>query len=246
MVAPSQQGPAGQPSAFATGPKLSGEGNEQRTTPGKNIRMLGDKPLIVWSIDAAKGIPEICDILVSTDSSEIAEISKESGVLVPWLRPGGLATDTASSVDVAIHALDWYEAEHGTVDGVLLLQPTSPFRTKETIRKGIMLFAKHERNPVVGVSPTHAHPMWTLKMEGDYLVPYIEGHDLETRSQDLPPAYVVNGSFYLSSPAELRADQSFIGLKATPLIIQSPQEALDIDTEWDWTVAAACIGAGAA
>jgi len=204
---------------------------------GKNIRMLGDKPLIVWSIDAAKGIPEICDILVSTDSSEIAEICKESGVLVPWLRPADLATDTASSVDVAIHALDWYEAEKGAVDGILLLQPTSPFRTQEAIRKGIMLFMKHDRKPVLGVSPTHAHPMWTLKMEGDYLVPYMQEHGFESRSQDLPPAYVVNGSFYLISPKELHTFKSFFGSKTVPLLIESPQEEFDIDTERDLKIA---------
>ena len=206
--------------------------------PGKNIRILGDKPLIVWSIDAAKGIPEICDILVSTDSSEIAEISKESGVLVPWLRPAHLATDTASSVDVALHALDWYEAEKGAVDGLLLLQPTSPFRTKETICTGIALFAKHGHSSVVGVSPTHAHPMWTLKMEGNYLVPYMKKHALETRSQDLPPAYVVNGSFYLMSPTELKTFKSFFGSKTVPLLIESPQKELDIDTERDLKIAA--------
>ena len=205
--------------------------------PGKNIRMLGDKPLIVWSIDAAKGIPEICDILVSTDSSEIAEICNKSGVLVPWLRPADLATDTASSVDVAIHALDWYEAEKGAVDGILLLQPTSPFRTQEAIRKGIMLLMKHDRKPVLGVSPTHAHPMWTLKMEGDYLAPFMREHGMKTRSQDLPPAYVVNGSFYLISPTDLRTCKSFVGSKTVPLLIESPTEALDIDTEWDWKVA---------
>ena len=206
--------------------------------PGKNIRILGDKPLIVWSIDAAKGIPEICDILVSTDSSEIAEICKESGVLVPWLRPAHLATDTASSVDVALHALDWYEAEKGAVDGLLLLQPTSPFRTKETICTGIALFAKHGHSSVVGVSPTHAHPMWTLKMEGNYLVPYMKEHALETRSQDLPPAYVVNGSFYLISPTELKTFKSFFGSKTVPLLIESPQKELDIDTERDLKIAA--------
>lgn len=205
--------------------------------PGKNIRMLGGKPLIAWTIDAAKGIPEICDILVSTDSSEIAEICKESGVLVPWLRPAELATDTASSVDVALHALNWYEAEKGAVDGILLLQPTSPFRTQEAIRKAIMLFMKHDRKPVLGVSPTHAHPMWTLKMKGDYLVPYMQEHGLESRSQELPPAYIVNGSFYLISPTELRNSKSFVGSKTIPLTIESPQEALDIDTEWDFKIA---------
>jgi len=205
--------------------------------PGKNIRMLGDKPLIVWTIDAAKGIPEICDILVSTDNSEIAEISKESGVLVPWLRPAELATDTASSVDVAIHALDWYESKHGTVDGLLLLQPTSPFRTKETICTGIALFAKHGHSSVVGVSPTHAHPMWALKIENGYLVPFMPGAGLQTRSQDLPPAFVVNGAFYLLSPMEIRNKKTFVTEMTIPLLISVSKETIDIDNEQDFKIA---------
>lgn len=209
--------------------------------PGKNIRLLGGKPLIVWSIDVVVGIPEICDILVSTDDPAIAAVCKDAGALVPWLRPAELATDTASSVDVALHALDWYEAKKGAVDGLLLLQPTSPFRTHETVRRGIELFGIKGLQSVLGVSPTHAHPMWTLKMEGDYLIPFVSDHGLGTRSQDLPAAYVVNGSFYLSTPAELRASQSFIGVKAIPLLIESPQEALDIDTDWDWVMAQAIL-----
>lgn len=205
--------------------------------PGKNIRILGGKPLIVWSIDVAKGIPEICDILISTDDPAIAAVSKEAGALVPWLRPVELATDTASSVDVALHALDWYEAENSAVDGVLLLQPTSPFRTKETVRRGIELFSKYGQQPVLGVSPTHAHPMWSLKMEGEHLVPFMPEHGFGTRSQDFPLAYVVNGGYYLITPAELRAGQSFVGIKTIPLLTESPQEALDIDTAWDFKMA---------
>ena len=205
--------------------------------PGKNIRLLGDKPLIVWTINAAKDIPEISDILISTDDANIAEICTRAGALVPWLRPAELATDTANSVDVALHALDWYEAKNGAVDGILLLQPTSPFRTKETILKGIELFNKSPRHAVLGVSPTDTHPMWAMKISGDYLVPFMSEHGLKTRSQDLPPAYIVNGCFYLISPTELRACRSFIGMNTVPLLIESPQEALDIDTEWDWEIA---------
>ena len=205
--------------------------------PGKNVRLLGGKPLIVWSIDAAKGIPEICDILVSTDSSEIAAICKETGVLVPWLRPGELATDSASSVDVAIHALDWYESKHGAVDGILLLQPTSPFRTKETICTGIALFAKHGHSSVVGVSPTHAHPMWALKIEGGLLVPFIPGAGLETRSQDLPVVFVVNGSLYLIAPNKLRSSRSFSGQFSVPIINAFSREVVDIDTPLDFEFA---------
>lgn len=219
---------------------IAARGGSKRL-PGKNIRPLGGKPLITWSIDVAKGSPEICDILVSTDDPAIAAVGTKAGAYVPWLRPAELATDKASSVDVALHALDWYEAEKGAVDGLLLLQPTSPFRTRATVRKGIELFAKHGRQPVLGVSPTHAHPMWTLKMEGDYLVPFMHGHGLEIRSQDLPSAYVVNGSFYLISPAELRACLAFVGIKSIPLLIESPQESVDIDTEWDWMLADAAL-----
>jgi len=209
--------------------------------PGKNIRPLGDKPLIVWSIEVVKNIPEICDVLVSTDDIEISAICKESGALLPWLRPIELATDTASSVDTALHALDWYEAERGAVDGLLLLQPTSPFRSRETIYNGIELFVQHGQQTVLGVSPAHAHPMWAMKVEGECLVPLMQEHGMGIRSQDLPPAYVVNGSFYLISPAALRAESSFVGKKSIPLIIESPQEALDIDTLWDFKLAEAML-----
>jgi CMP-N,N'-diacetyllegionaminic acid synthase len=215
---------------------ITARGGSKRL-PGKNIKLLGGKPLILWSIDVAKNNLDICDILVSTDNSTIAEISREAGAYVPWLRPGELATDNASSVDVALHALDWYEASKGSVDGILLLQPTSPFRTRETVRRGIELFRINNHQTVLGVSEVHDHPMCTLKMEGDYIVPFMHDHGFGMRSQDLPSAYVVNGSFYLVSPVELRRNNSFVGSKITPLLIESEKEALDIDTEWDWFLA---------
>ena len=215
---------------------ITARGGSKRL-PGKNIRPLGGKPLIGWSIDVVKDVPEICDILVSTDDPAIAAVCKNAGAYVPWLRPAELATDTATSVDVALHALNWYETEKGAVDGLLLVQPTSPFRTQATIQRGIELFGKHRHLTVLGVSPTHAHPMWTLTIEGDYLVPFMQEHGLKTRTQDLPAAYVVNGSFYLISSVELRACRTFVGQKAVPLLINSPQEALDIDTDWDFKIA---------
>lgn len=208
--------------------------------PGKNIRLLGGKPLINWTIEVAQGFPEICEILVSTDDPEIALIAKVAGANVPWLRPEKIATDEATSVDVALHALDWYEAENGTVDGMLLLQPTSPFRTHETVRRGIELFETHGRKSVIGVSPARDHPMWTFKEQGDYLVPFLENNGLESRSQDLEPVFVVNGGFYLISPEELRRNQSFAVNEPIPLVIESEKEALDIDTEWDFKLSEIC------
>ena len=180
--------------------------------PGKNIKLLGDKPLINWMIDVAQGIPEICEILVSTDDPKIAAIAKAAGAYVPWLRPESLATDQATSVDVALHALDWYETENGVVDGLLLLQLTSPFRTQVTVKQGIELFKSNGFKPVIGVSPVQDHPMWTFKMKEGHIVPFVEHHGFGIRSQDLELALVANGGFYLISPKEMRNNKYFISL----------------------------------
>jgi CMP-N,N'-diacetyllegionaminic acid synthase len=205
--------------------------------PGKNLRPLGGKPLINWSIEIAQDIPEICEILVSTDNESIADVSRQAGSLVPWLRPQELSTNEASSVAVALHALNWYEAEKGIVDGLLLLQPTSPFRSRQTVLNGITLFAKNGMLPVVGVSPTHAHPLWSFKIEKGELLSFVDNSGIQNRSQDLQPAYIVNGSFYLISPSELRENKSFFGQRTIPLVSESEQEALDIDTELDFAFA---------
>ncbi len=111
---------------------------ESKRLKNKNILDLGGKPLVNWSIEQAVAIENIVDVLVSTDSEKIAKVSKKAGAIVPWLRPKNLATDNASSVDVAIHAVDWYESQVCTIDGLLLLQPTSPFRSKATIEKQLI------------------------------------------------------------------------------------------------------------
>jgi CMP-N,N'-diacetyllegionaminic acid synthase len=211
-------------------------GNSKRV-PRKNVRFLGGKPLINWTIETALEIPEICDVLVSTDDPEIATLSRTAGGLVPWLRPASLATDIAMSVDVSIHALDWYESINGPVDGLLLLQPTSPFRSHQTIEQGIRLFAKNGCQSVLAVSPSSSHPMWALKMMNGYLSPFIELSGLSISSQDLPPSFSPNGVLYLVSPNELRMNHSFVGTKTVPLLIESPKESLDIDTEWDFQIA---------
>jgi len=219
---------------------IAARGGSKRL-PGKNIRVLGGKPLIEWSIDVAKGMPMICDILVSTDDAAIAEVAKKAGALVPWLRPEKLATDSVTSIDVAIHAVDWYESERGAVDGIMLLQPTSPFRSHETVTRGIELFQQCDRRPVVGISSTHYHPMWCVQVNGSTMKPFMAGGGLNKRSQDLPEAYVVNGAFYLVSPAYLRGNKSFYSEDMVPLIIDSDREAIDIDTEFDWKVAEALL-----
>ena len=113
--------------------------------PNKNILKLGKKHLINWSIDFAKKIPFVCDILVSTDSKKIGSIARKKGVLVPWLRPKRLSLDKTKSHEAALHAINWYENNIQKVDALMLLQPTSPFRRLKTIKEGIRIF-KNKKN----------------------------------------------------------------------------------------------------
>jgi CMP-N,N'-diacetyllegionaminic acid synthase len=212
-----------------------------KRVPNKNIRELGGKPLINWSIEAAQGIPEILDILVSTDSLVIADVARAAGALVPWLRPAELSTDTAKSIDVCLHAMDWYETEKCRVDGLLLMQPTSPFRSKHTIQSAIALFQRHGGRAVVAVSMADSHPMWCFQIENERLQPFLNNGGLSMRSQDLPLAYVINGCLYIATPSHLKINHSFFGNDIVPLLVSQHKEALDIDSEWDWEIAEAIL-----
>jgi CMP-N,N'-diacetyllegionaminic acid synthase len=210
--------------------------------PGKNVRLLGGLPLLAWSIESSRGIPEIVDTLVSTDDEEIADVGRWAGAMVPWLRPPELATDTASSLDACLHGLDWYEEREGAVDGLLLLQPTSPFRSRASVLRGIELFRENELKPVVGVSAAQSHPLWCFRAEGNRMYPFVDGGGLHVRSQDLPPAYAINGAFYLIKPSSLRAARSFFSDDMIPLMMLEAGEEIDIDTERDWNFAQLHVG----
>jgi len=213
---------------------VTARGGSKRV-PNKNKRLLGGRPLIEWSIDVAKDIPEISDILVSTDDEEIADISRQAGAMVPWLRPDDLALDTSLSVDVCLHALDWYESEYCKVDGLLLLQPTSPFRSRDSVKRGIKIFDDNRCNgSIIGLSPAKTHPMWCYQVAGNSMSAFIPGVNTDLRSQDMPPLYEINGAFYLITPKYLRKHKSFHVDGALPLVFDSLEESLDIDTEWDW------------
>jgi CMP-N,N'-diacetyllegionaminic acid synthase len=202
--------------------------------PGKNIKLLDNKPLLVWSIDSAKNISEICDILVSTDDQYIATIATMAGALAPWLRPKNLATDTSKSVDVVLHALNWYESVYGTVDGVLLLQPTSPFRSRDKIMEGVKLYKQYQKS-VIAVSKLK------INLDNCFYIENIQKNSLKMIPTGLEKnkevIYAVNGSLYLISPEELRKTSAFYCEESIPLIINSQREAIDIDDEIDWWLA---------
>ena len=205
--------------------------------PKKNLRMLGNKTLIEWTLDIAVQIPNIADIMVSTDDKIIAEISLNAGALVPWLRPNELAQDDSSLVEVVLHALDWYETARSPVEAVLLLQPTSPFRSLDLVQKGIAMFTESEMLPVIGVSKVFQHPELMMRQVGEYLQPLMDLGKRKERSQDLHELFVPNGNFYLISAQNLRDSKSFFQPVVIPLLASSEKESLDIDTPEDLEIA---------
>ncbi len=204
--------------------------------PGKNIRILGGKPLLSWSIDICKDIECVVDVMVSTDSDEVAKVAKKFGALVPWLRPDILSTDSSTTVDVALHALDWYEENVGRLDGLLLLQPTSPFRTKKSIQRSLELYSESFQT-IVSVSAIHSHPDWTMRIENGMLRQYYDTQSFGKRSQELEPAYSLNGLIYLIHPDTLRKNRSFYDSATKPFVVESNYESLDIDTLADFQFA---------
>ena len=205
--------------------------------PGKNIMKLAGKPLISWTIELAQKLPYEKSIIVSTDSEEIAEVARNCGVEVPWLRPPEISQDSSTTTDVALHALNWFEQNISKVDGVILLQPTTPFRSVEKLAEGIEKFKTSGMKPVVAVSPVSQHPDWMFTLEGGELKSFLTDKDNFERSQDLEPLFIVNGSFYLITPKDLREQETFFPRRIMPLLIESAAESIDIDTEEDFTFA---------
>lgn len=211
--------------------------------PGKNLRKLGGKPLIRWTIDVAKQIQGFCDILVSTDGEEIAAVARDAGVMVPWMRPADLASDYASSADVAIHALDWYESVHGKIDSLVLLQPTSPFRSIQTIENGLIAFEKYARRSVMSVSRNTSQSSGSFMSKGNFIHQIqFGGIDLAHKSESLI-FYVPNGVLYIISPEVLRNEKTFASGEIVPLLIDSQVELIDIDTLDDWKSAEKIVAA---
>ncbi len=208
--------------------------------PRKNVLLLGEKPLIQWTIEAAQSSGVCQDILVSTDDREIAKVASEAGVMVPWLRPAELASDVSSTSEVIAHALSWYEKNHFDVDAVLLLQPTSPFRSPKSIRYALEAYYNQNRLiccPLVSVMPTREHPGWTFIIKDGIPYPNMGWQTLAMRSQDLPPVYTLNGAIYVIPSEDVRGGKQIVRPGFIPFIMNDEKENLDIDTAEDWLIA---------
>lgn len=181
--------------------------------PGKNIKELCGKPLIAWSIEAGRDSQYIDEVMVTTDSEEIAHIARKFGASVPFIRPAELASDTATSFDVIKHTLDFYENElHKKFDYVVLLEPTSPLRETGDIDASIeQLLSNSQASAVVGICKTESqNPAFLVKKnDSNFLVGY-ENLDMRVlRRQEISDVYFFEGSVYVSDTDTLLARKTF-------------------------------------
>ena len=195
----------------------------------KNIKELGGKHLIEWTIESAIKSKTFCDILISTDSKEVSSIVKKYDVLIPWLRPSSLATDESKIIDVLRHAVNWYQDEIKKVDGIFLLQPTSPFRKMRTIIEASRLYDENNKKMVVSFTKTESKPFWSFIKNKENKMEALFPKKLNLRSQDLPNTYEVNGLAYLISPEDLMKQKTFFSKSIVPLVTLDKKEAVDID-----------------
>lgn len=201
--------------------------------PGKNIRELGGKPLIAWSIEAGRQSRYVDQLVVSTDSKEIAQVAELWGGNVPFLRPADLATDGAKGVDAILHAIHWHQERGEFFDLVLVLQPTSPLRTARDIDRAVELLFEKSASAIVSVCPTDHHPWWanTLPEDGsmkDFLRPELKN----TNRQALPEFCRLNGAIYLAEIPFLEKTNSFI-TEGTFAYVMATEASVDIDTIFD-------------
>lgn len=167
----------------------------------KNIATMAGKPLIAYTIEEAKKVSEICDLVVSTDDEEIAAVSQSLGALVPFIRPAHLAADDSQSAPVIEHCLRFMESMRKcTYDAVLMLQPTTPLRKSDHIERAIKMLETNDCESVVSVvSVAGYHPFRMKRFVDNRLLNFIEQgfEDMRPR-QLLPPVYIRNGAIYLT------------------------------------------------
>lgn len=207
--------------------------------PRKNIAPIAGRPLIAWTIAAALAA-RVDAVVVSTDDAEIAEIARQTGADVPFLRPAALAQDDTPGLDPVLHALD----ELPGYDVVMLLQPTSPLRGTSDIDAALELKTVTGAASVVSVSEAATHPYWTYAIAEDgRMSPLIDVAKV-MRRQDLPIVHALNGALYVADADWLRRGRRFVDADTRAYVM--PQErSVDIDTPFDWLVAEALLTARA-
>ncbi|MAU55477.1 MAG: acylneuraminate cytidylyltransferase [Dehalococcoidia bacterium] len=210
----------------------------------KNIKVLGKHPLIAYTIQSAIESNVFDEIIVSTDSVEIKEISEYYGARVPFLRPAEFSQDTSPDIQWVRHALDYMIQQNLEYDFFSILRPTSPFRKPDTIKRALDLFMTNNCDSLRAVEKCLQHPckMWTK--DGKFIKPFIELSDLGPLSQplhssqypSLPEVYVQNASLEIAHTRVVYKDSNISGAKVIPFITEN-DEGIDVNVEEDWALA---------
>lgn len=201
--------------------------------PGKNLKPLAGKPLIAWTIEAACNSKYIDRVIVSTDDNHIAQTATKWCADVPFLRPPKFARDDSPRMEYINHALDFLRARNEIYEIIVILQPTSPLRTKEHIDQAIeSLFTKNAQ-ALVSVCPAEHPPYWMNTLPKDGCMANFWKQDLQrTNRQDAPQYFRLNGALYIAYVSWLDKMGEFIG-DQTYAYIMEPKDSIDIDTSLD-------------
>jgi CMP-N-acetylneuraminic acid synthetase len=208
-----------------------------KAIPRKNMATLGGKPLIAWTCEAAKQ-SNLDRVIVSTDDEEIAKFAESFGVEVPFLRPAELSGDSSATIDAVLHAL---ESMRDEFDAVMVLQPTSPFRTTKDINDCLTLIRQSGADSVISVVDVGGHHPARMKyLDGVRLIdpPFVELRENQPR-QELRPMYIRNGAVYLTLTKVLYQG-SFKGSHCVAHIMPS-ERSMNIDEPFDLAVAEAIL-----
>jgi len=205
--------------------------------PGKNIKVFNGKPLICHAIDTAREFADDSDICLSTDSGQIRHVAEDYGLHVPFLRPDELASDTAGTHEVILHALGFYRNLGQNYDRLVLLQPTSPFRTAEDVRLTLEAW-RPEIDMAVTVTPAATNPyLNAYEADKDGFLHVSKGDGTATlRRQDAPKVWEYTGAVYVVTVSSILKARMAEFRRVVP--VEIPRErSLDLDTPLDWKIA---------
>lgn len=198
--------------------------------PHKNIKQLNGKPLIQYSIDVARQLAKDNDICVSTDDSEIKDVVENLGLSVPFLRPTYLASDTATTSDVIIHALEFYNNQGKKYDVVVLLQPTSPLRTVQNVKDCLAAY-DDTLDMVTTVKESSVSAVLCKENQEGFLEQVIGSNNV--RRQDAEQFYEYNGAVYVINTKAIK-EKGLGGFTKIKKCIMEAENSVDIDTMLDW------------
>ncbi len=213
--------------------------------PRKNIRSLGGRPLIAYTIDVAKADAARTGgtIVLSTDDTEIAAVGRSLGLTVDYMRPAILGGDTVGSREVMLDVMKWADSRGVDYDCVILLQPTSPFRTTADLEEAEKLYSP-DCDMVTSLAPANANPYYNMfEIDCNGYIHVCKGDGLYTRRQDCPPVYEQNGAVYIINPASLRSMALGAFSRRVPYFMTAVR-SIDLDTLADWTRAEAILAEG--